>query len=414
MTRLSFDSTAALLAGQRGPIHFRYRLRESDVSGVAGRRAVDITGGEVSMSNFRDHTWELSFARGEMANEILTTLGDYVLLEVHVREAFEWDERFFDAQTEWTVFPFGLYRIEQPSAAHDMAASSYSIVAKSPEIIVLDDYATNGFLASTTEYSLRKSADVLMAAGVPAERIDFPWASDKKFNTPMWFDPHQDFSRTSRLRIINAMLNAGGFYGLYTDAEGYFRTKEIEDTSTRDASARWTSEGPFRMVVGAISEEFDLDNFANKVVVYSGDPTKGPMIDAVAVNDDPDSPGSINPPPIGLGRTIMRDPIALQNVVSVTEAKRVAQAQLKRASAVNHRVTLSVLPDPRRGPREDVELDVRRQVYPDPDAYGPMEGEPGKTVLSGLYTVVGFTWSLANPPQPMSVEVHRREVLRVT
>ena len=405
MARLAWDTLGAVLAGQRGPVHWRYRLHRSDLAGTVGDRIFDVTGGEVSMSNFRDHTWELALTRRELEEPELALFGDWVRVFVEVRTG----ELHEAPGTRYRSFPFGLFQIDPPNPEHDEASTTYAVTGRSPEIVVLDDYATDGYKAAKGTGVLEESRRILTSRGVPPERIDFP-AHDVKLTADLWVDQHQDWSKCSRLRIVNTLLNAGGFYALYTDAEGYFKTKEIEDTASRKHDAEWTSEGPFRMVVGSIGEEYDLSSFANKVVVYAGEPGSA-MIDAVAVNADPESPGSVLPPPAGIGRVVMREPVKLQNVVSQNEADKLARAQLKRDTAANHKIRMSVLPDPRRGPREDVYLDVRRPHYPDPDAYGPLEGEPGERVLQGRFTIVGWTFPLENPPQPMSVELTRAEKL---
>ena len=92
------------------------------------------------------------------------------------------------------------------------------------------------------------------------------------------------------------------------------------------------------------------------------------------------------PPPAGVGRVVIGEPVELQNIVSAEEARKLAQAELKRRTAVSHKAQISVLPDPRRGPREDCRLNVRRPRRPDPDGFGYASGEPGKEIATGRWT----------------------------
>jgi hypothetical protein len=406
VSRYTYDSLGALLSGQRGPIHLRYRLYESDIAGNIfapnvgwdggvfndreARRTIrpwvrDIDGGSasVSMSNFRDHTWEITLTRRELIGRILQNLGRYVRLFVEV---------FDPVGSEWLEFPFGLYQFDPPSASHERYGSSYALTGRSPEVLISEDSSSYGYSVGAGVNILARVRQILTSRGVPAAAINFP-PSTKTLQTAMYFDPFQDASSIIWLRIVNALLNAGGFYAVYTDAEGRWTTKEIEALGRREPDAIYTSEGPHRMVVGTIDEEYDWEAFSNKVTVYSGDPNQGTPVFGVAVNRDPNSPGSVQ----NYGRVVEKEPVQLQNIVSQAEANRLAAAELRRRTAAFHRSSFSTLPDPRRGPKEAVRADVRRA--------------DGKVVFGGMWSVVNFTLPLSSPPGVMGFEVHRSESL---
>lgn len=340
-------------------------------------------GGTASMSNFRDHTWELTLTRRELIGDILSNLGEYVRLFVEVFDPLE---------GEWLEFPFGLYKLDPYTAAHERWSSVHTLTGRSPEVLISEDSASYGYRADAGAGILATVRGILEERGVPPAAINFPGA-DKQLVTPMYFDVFQDASSVIWLRIVNALLNAGGFYAIYTDASGRFTTKEIEALGAREPDVIYASEGPYRMMVGTITEEYDWDAFANKVIVYSGDPNQTIPVVGVAVNRDPNSPGSVQ----NYGRVVEKEPVQLQNIVSQDEANQLAAAELKRRTAAYRRAAFSTLPDPRRGPREDARAEVRRA--------------DGKTVFTGMWTIVNLTWSLGSPPEPMSFEAHRRERL---
>lgn len=391
MSRLTHDEAGALLAGLRGPVHHRYRLYESDVSGAVGAFVSDVQsgGGQASMSNFRDHTWEINLTRRELTGSVLARLGDYVRLFVEVHDP---------AASEWIEFPVGLYKLDPYTSSHEEWGSSFALAGRSPEVLFSEDYAVHALTVQAQAPILAWCRGLLVARGIPARQINFPGV-DKVLGTPMSFDPFQDSSSTSYLRILNALLNAGGFYALYTDNEGRFTTKEIEALGSVEPDAIYTSGGElggaYRFLAGTIEEEYDLESFANRVVVYSGDPNQAAPVVAVATNRDPNSPGSVQ----NLGRVVQGEPVMVQNVVSQSAANQLAAAQLKRDTAANHRVNFSTLPDPRRGPRENYRIEARRA--------------DGTAVVSGMWSVVGWTLPLGSPPEPMAHECTRRARLDV-
>lgn len=322
MSRLTNDQLGALLAGQRGAVHYRYRLYESSIVGETGAfiKDIDSGGGQVSMSNFRDHTFELNLSRKELTGSVLERLGDYVKLIVEVRDPITY---------AWMEFPMGLFKLDPYTSSHEAWGSTYALTGRSPEVLLVDDYAVHGLAIQAGAEILRWCRQILLVRGVPSHMINFP-GRDKVLGTPMFFDPFQDSSSCAYLRIINALLNAGGYFALFTDNEGRFTTREIEALGAVEPDAIYTSGGDlggaYRMVVGTIEEEYDLESFANRVVVHSGDPNQSVPVVGVAANNDPNSPGSRQ----NVGRWIQGEPVQLQNIVSQAEANQLAAAELKR------------------------------------------------------------------------------------
>jgi len=376
------DREVALLSGLRGEPEVRYRLFRSSLVGEVGEELRPaMQGAQVTLSNFRDHTWELSLIfEGELP----------------VREDGDWARLFAEVRDgdEWRRYRLGLYSLTVEEDESDPVLGSWSVTGRSPEVVLAENVAYRGYRVGAGTGVLAEGREIMRSLGVPDERIVLP-TQDVPLNTDMWFDPFQDFSGVYYLRIVNALFNAGGFRAVYADADGRLTTEKLEDSRGEVADALYSSRSEVGglMVTGPVRGERDRAAFANRVVVYAGDPNETTPVVGVAENHDANSPGSIE----NLGRVVQNEPIQVQNIVSQQEADRLALAELRRRSSMERKLSLSTFPDPRRGARETYDLDLWRD-----------NGEP---VATGLWDVIGWTWPLTSPPSPMSHELSRRVAL---
>lgn len=364
---ISKERLAALIV--RDP-EYRYRLWRSDISGTKIEELSSIETASVSLSNYRDHTWELTLPVREAERSGLNLFGGYVRAEVLLRDAF------YRAAERWLSFSMGLYRFDFPRGSDSPVERTYDLTGKSLEALLLQDMAHEGYLAPTGSWVLGTVRQILMDWGVPSGRINFPPASeDKQLTSDAFFDPYQDASGCYWLRICNSLLASGGFYALYTDRDGRFVTKEIESGLSTESVFYGTTEDSERLITDEIGWEYGDESFANRVVVYSGDPNEATPVVGIAENNDPDSPISI--PNYGV---VQREPVTMQNIVSEAEANKIALAQLRLATSLHLTLNVSTLPDPRRGPREVYRLDARK-----PD---------GTVLWDGLWRVTNWTLPL--------------------
>ncbi len=372
----------AILEGRTGGAEFRYRLYRSNVSGQKLEELPGVEGASVTLSNYRDHTWELSLPM--RATTRLDVFRDYVKLVIELRDG-----------EGWLRYPFGLYYFDAPKGRDDRLTTGWSLVGRSPEATLLTDSAHQTYTVLAGTGVLARVRQILLDRGVPADRIAFP-TTDKALTSPATFDPLQDAEGSKWLRICNALLAAGGFYALYADNEGRLTTKEIEDLPDKEAGVAYgTEEGTERLIGDSSGDawvdfEYDDERFANRVVVYSSDPNQSPTITAVAelhayqpaspppgviVLVDPDSRVSVE----ALGRVVQKEPVVLQNLISQAEANRLALANLRLASSMDLKLAFPTVPDPRRVPRETYALDVRRD---------------GERLYGETWPVTGFTLPL--------------------
>lgn len=370
----------AILSGVKGPVNVRFKLFVSDKFGNELATLRVVNSASVSMSNFRDNTWELSLDM--LATDILNPYTDYVMpamdLLIRTRSGREY----------WERFPLGLYRfdVSGPSVSHSMMSSAWSLTGQSPEILLLGDTAKDGYTAPIGTWILATVRQILLDQGVPATRIDFP-AKDKQLVKAMYFDPGKDAGAVYWLRICNALLSAGGYLSLFTDAHGYFKTQLYANPQSKVPDLNYGIGGD-QIVVGEISDNFTESDFANRVVARSNDVNQIPPLVAVVVNDDPNSQASVQ----ALGRTITKE-LSVQSVVSQDELLSIARDELSSSSGRYHKLSISSVPDPRIHPRQAMNLNLTNAE--------------GKVVADGMWRIINQTIPLNG--DRMSHELARSE-----
>lgn len=376
---------SAILQGFRGPRHYDFKLYRSNKDGEELEEIPSVRSARISLSNFRDHTWEIQLPVGHDAE--IDFITDLVKVVVRV-----WDAGLGD----WQRFSMGLYYFSAPEGEDDPLVTEYNLTGKSLEAILMDSSAYLGYRVTAGTGVLAAAKSILVARGFSSARIDFPPTSqDKTLPQPMFFDPFQDADSVRYLRIVNALLAAGGFYALYTDKEGKFTTKALPTIPKKSGDAKYgtTGDGFEKMLTGSSSWSIDDENFANSVVVQSGDANQQFLI-ARAENHDPNSRVSIEAL-IAAGRgdgRVQKEPVVLQQLVTTAEAQAIALEILRRDSGMNLTRTITTLFDPRRDAREVYELNVYR--------------EDGVEVATGIWPVVGWEVELSPESISMSHELH--------
>lgn len=338
---------AQLLAGHAGSIPHRTELY---VSNKAGEYLRPIPGTEnisVSLDNKREHAWELKFVMG--ATDVFSPLEDWVKLAIDFRLG-----------SEWVRYPLGLYRLQVPSDDVLAWRRTWALTGYSGEWIMAQDHARRmTFDPSIQGYHVPPGTGVLAACrqiivdffGFPGRMVKFPPVQDDVILIKgMIFDIVQDAAGTYWLAVINALLNAGGFYPLWTDADGSFATKKRRALSEEEPTL-WLGQGERYENIVDGDEPFkltrDLGNFANRIIVISNDTTQIPPVLADVVADNPANPYSTT----RLGYT-KSTTITAQQLVGPDEAEAMARSELSRRVAAQEEWGFQTVFDPRRGPHE--------------------------------------------------------------
>jgi hypothetical protein len=371
-----------VLRGRRGTIPLTYRIVRSSPTGEdLGPVPGVIAGtGSVSMSNARDHAWELRFDMKQDPRGVFDPVRDYVKIYADIEMAGDKES-----------YPLGLYRLAKPSGVIRKSLRTWACTGFSLEDLLARHETDDPYwVPKNTDVLLRARDLIVEKAGVPAERVLFPAAS-ATLRYGVLFDPTNDSTGASWLAVINALLNAAGYYALQTDAEGNFTTEKMGSRTVLEPDVSY-DEGYERMVAGSIADDWDDDRFANKVVVRSQDVAETPPLVAKAYNRNPESLGSID----YLGRTVQKT-INLQTAVSLAEMQTMAQAELEKASGYYRKLSVSHLFDPR--------CFAPRRVY---GLYLTDELD-GNAVVDGIWNQINGSVNLSKPATPMTSEISRIE-----
>jgi hypothetical protein len=345
------EAEIAMLQGAMGQIEWRYRLFRSNNLSEKLSELRTVEEASFSLDNFRDHTWELSLPM-DVATD-LDIWGDWVRLEVEMRAS----AGGAGAGGSYTVVrPFGLYFFDERGGQDAPERRQWELGGKSAEARLMGSTAELGYSISAGEGILENVRQILLDQGVPPSMIVFPPTSeDVAMGTTTHFDPFQSGTDTRWLRIANTILAAGGFLALFADNEGRLNTRKISTSNRIEPSHTYgTTQESDRMIASeSITYVYDDENFANRVVVYSGDPSEAASF-GVAENHDPNSRVSFE----RLGYWVQKSPIELPSLVSPAEAQEVARQALRVASGMNLRLNFDTVFDTRIRPRQAYGLEV--------------------------------------------------------
>ncbi len=249
----------------------------------------------------------------------------------------------------------GVFVVPPYDLDHTARSSTSRIVARD----LLFDLETNHITATlnftrTDILIQNRIIGQLSAAGFPASRLVLSPPINRGITTRMDFLPG-----TSRLKIINELLAAAGYYHLWVDRFGFFRSSPYNDhTAINPAVSLFTGKGG--NVVGAVEERPDWSRFGNKVTVRKVNPGH-PTLYSTKVNTDPASPSSIG----RLGRTYARPPVDDPNLLDQATADAKARALLAESGSFYRRVNVRSIPLPGSlGFHDAVDFDLVRKDEP--------------------------------------------------
>lgn len=183
--------------------------------------------------------------------------------------------------------------------------------------------------------------------------------------------------KASKLDIINDLLNAIGYYTLFSDRVGILSSFPYQDLKTVEPPLKLFS-GQGSTVVGAIKKEPLTTGIVNFVKVSKED-TQNPAnsIYWEQKNDNANSPASIP----RMGRTIFES-IESSDIPDLATAKIIAARVLQEAASLYTKYEVQTLPDPSRGVFEVYDTDIRQ--------------DSGRVVIQGLARCSG--WNIGFTP----------------
>ena len=206
--------------------------------------------------------------------------------------------------------PLGVFLMSSPSNTYDDALVTTQVDLYD-KMLILDQRKV------LTSYSV--AAGVVVAAALRALLVDYSVAIDDSAETlaaPMSWP-----AGTSYLRIANDLLASINYFSLYADGYGVFRCERYAAPAYR--SIEWEFEDSGESVYKpGFSEEQDLFDAPNVVLLIARQDGDVPALTSVARNDDPESITST----VSRGREV---PYVEENVEATTQAVLDAMAQRK-------------------------------------------------------------------------------------
>jgi hypothetical protein len=214
-----------------------------------------------------------------------STLGGSGSLALDHRRDVDWlshrvQATFSDGVRPWAV---GTYLLSSPTENHSEVGVSYSVGLLTKMNVISEDTVEQRF--TLPEGTTVVPAVVALIESTGETRIAVT-ASEAALTSGLTWE-----AGTSKLTIINDLLQAAGYWSLWCDGSGLFRVEPYIDPASRPVSFEF-EHGETSVHFPDWAREQDLSSVPNRfVAVGQGDETAAPLA-GVATNEDPNSPYS--------------------------------------------------------------------------------------------------------------------------
>lgn len=213
-----------------------------------------------------------------------------------------------DGNDPW---PLGVYVLAAPSVMYSPEGTTRDITLIDKMTVIHSDLLTQTLQIPAGANIIQQVVLQIQASG--EQRIASTPSAATLSNSMSW-EPG-----TSRLRVINDLLNTAGYWALWTDGAGQFRVEPYLAPAARPVS--WSFEEGQAAIHSPFWEyEVSLWEATNTVVLVSQENDLGVIWTASAIDDNPDSPTST----VSMGRAL--NPIVEENVEAASQADLQAQA----------------------------------------------------------------------------------------
>lgn len=221
----------------------------------------------------------------------------------------------------------GVWLLAAPSETYAAASRSWRVDLL-PKTAILDADALPASYSVAKGTNLVASARAVIAGVGEGERV-IATPTDKTAPATMVWPPG-----TSRLRIVNDLLEAAGYWGVWCDTDGFFRLEPYVEPAHR--APAWTfSAGATAIHLPDFSREHDLASIPNRVVCVGQSEADKPALVGVATNERPDHPLSYQ----ARGRWVT---VTEEGVEATTQAELEAIARRKLLALMAAKATLEI------------------------------------------------------------------------
>lgn len=191
---------------------------------------------------------------------------------------------------KWDEYPLGVFLLSTPSKHIDDGIITRNIEAYDQLQILKEDSVTGNFLIATGTLFIDAVKSILDSAGIKHYNITY---------TDLQFPVDREWEGgTSKLEIINEILEAMNYQSLWFDENGYAIVHPYERADIRTATHIYRDDEN-SILLPAIEETYDLFSVPNRFILVVSEPDM-PEMKSIYTNDNPDSPTST----INRGRVI--------------------------------------------------------------------------------------------------------------
>lgn len=329
------------LHGRKGRQHYRFRYELLNNNG-ARIRDLNATKGTVSLDHNNAIQRGLTLTIYDdnvdwLKNKIKVYMG--VRIE-QARKSQTEDYNFFGALWEttesltWNEIDAGYITKSVLISSELKGTASYDVECYDLTVILKEDaFTTRYFIASGTAY-LTAVQNILVSAGIEHVTVT------KDSAVKIAIDREWDIG-TSKLDIINTLLEEINYNPIYCDARGYMVVSPyIEPTSTNVTYEYAADE--LSVIAAEMSSTQDFYNVPNVFIATSQNPDSKQDYRSVYINDNPVSPTST----VQRGRTIVSRVYQLDSVASQAELDAYIKKQAFDASQIYEEIqfTTALMP----------------------------------------------------------------------
>lgn len=188
--------------------------------------------------------------------------------------------RFHNGAVSW---PVGSYLLSSPTERHSEFGVTYDVGLLTKLNVINEDTVQDRYTLPAGAVIIPAVLSLIESTG--ENRIAVT-GSDTTLNTAMTW-----VAGTPKLRIVNDLLQAAGYWSLWCDGGGQFRVEPYVDPARRAASFVF-EHGEASVHFPDWSKDQDMTSVPNRfIAVGQGDETT-PALVGVATNEDPTSPFS--------------------------------------------------------------------------------------------------------------------------
>lgn len=221
------------------------------------------------------------------------------------------------------TWPLGVFLPASPSLSHDEFGSAWEVPCLDKTSILDQDVMTSSYSVPVGTVVTDRVADLIAGAGESSVAIT---PSTLTTRSPQTWEPG-----TSRLRIINDLLDGINYFSLWADRRGLYRAEPYRRPQDRALAATFAA-GEASIHSPRWSRAQDIAGVPNRtVLVVEGDEDTPGMV-ATADNADPASPYSIPSRGRVVARTYTGVEAADQPTLDAMAARYLADASTPSAT----------------------------------------------------------------------------------